>query len=93
MAFGTQKDTDCIVGNVGGCIVTSNFSYNDRVLFLLMGAALGEIQCFEFSVAHTIALIIAPRSKKSIIDSDRFTSILNQRFDETLGKLIRLLRI
>jgi len=90
MVFGIEKTDDYVVGNIAGHIITANFGENDRVLFLFMGAALAEIQCFEFSIAHAVSLITAPRDGKGL--SDEFTNIMDDNFNARLVQLIRALR-
>src|SRR5579863_2590598 len=41
MVFGPEKVEPCVVRNAGGQLATANFGNNDRVLLLVMGAALG----------------------------------------------------
>jgi hypothetical protein len=90
MVFGAEKKAPYVVGNIDGNIIVADFGDNDHVLFLLMGAALAEIQCFEYSVAHVLSLIIAPRSDGGMAST--FETILNKQFDARLSELIRNLR-
>jgi hypothetical protein len=91
MVFGAEKKAPYVIGHIGGSTIVANFGDNDRVLFLLMGAALAEIQCFEYSTAHVLSLIIAPRSEGGGLDN-KFESILNKHFDARLSELIINLR-
>jgi hypothetical protein len=91
MGFGIEKTDDYVVGRIAGHIITANFGENDRMLFLFMGAALVEIQCFEFSVAHAVSLIIAPRSEGKGLGDD-FNDIVEDNFNKRLARLIHVLR-
>ena len=91
MGFGVEKTDDYVVGCIAGHLITANFGENDRLLFLFMGAALAEIQCFEFSVAHTVSLITAPRSESKGLGDD-FNDIVEDNFNKRLARLIHVLR-
>lgn len=56
-----------------------------------MGAALAEVQCFEYVVAHALALIMSPRSQDGGLTAE-FETQLSQKFDCTLGRLIVILK-
>ena len=90
MVFGAEKKAPYVIGNIDGNVVLADFGDRDHVLFLLMGAALAEIQCFEYSAAHVLSLIIAPRSHGRM--DSQLETILNKQFDARLSELIRSLR-
>jgi hypothetical protein len=90
MVLGAEKKAPYVVGNIDGNVIVADFGDNDHVLFLLMGAALAEIQCFEYSVASVLSLIIAPRSDGEM--DSKFETILNKQFDARLSELIRNLQ-
>jgi hypothetical protein len=56
MVFGAERKAPYVIGQIDGNTIIVNFGDNDRILFLLMGAALAEIQCFEFSVQKSYPL-------------------------------------
>jgi hypothetical protein len=90
MVFGAEKKAPYVIGNIDGNVILADFGDRDHVLFLLMGAALAEIQCFEYSAAHVLSLIIVPRSDGRM--DLALETILNTQFDARLSELIRNLR-
>jgi hypothetical protein len=89
MVFGQEKVETYVLGTVGGQLVTANFGNNDRVLFLLMGAALAEIQSFEFLVVHVLSLIAAQSDN---IKSENLDTLLEENFEKCMGPLIKAVR-
>jgi len=91
MVFGQETVETYVLGNVGGQLVADNFGNNDRILFVLMGAALAEIQSFEFTIARVISLIAA-HDDDGGIKGDTFERILEENFDKCMGHLIKAVR-
>jgi hypothetical protein len=91
MVFGQEEVETYVLGNVGGQLVTANFGNNDRILFILMGAALSEIQSFEFMIAHVLALITA-QSDDLGIKRGNLDQLLEENFEKCTGPLIKAVR-
>ena len=91
MTFRHASAEPYVVGNIGGQLITANFGNNDRVLFLLMGAALAEIQSFEFLLAQMLSLLVAPREASGLSSND-LERLLADNFEKCMGPLIKAVR-
>jgi hypothetical protein len=91
MVFWHETAKPYVVGNIGGQVITANFGNNDRILFLLMGAALAEIQSFEFLIGSMLALVAVQRGPSGVSGSD-LERLSVDNFEKCMGPLIKAVR-